>query len=165
MEWRMLAILRISSSSKAISQVTPFTGRVPLHPGEAVLLSIPVTSNASYQSIRLNQHLPLAAAPRQVGSQGMGMRGQWREVTSWRGGRKTGEKELVRRGRQKASCTILVGSFCICMLRCLSQSGGWWVGEPAQGIYTQGACDDILCGAEIRDPAPYATDAGDIGWV
>lgn len=73
MEWGMLAILRTSSSSKAISQVTPLTGRVPLHPGKAVLLFIQVTSNASYQSIRLNQHLPLAAAARQPGSQGMRM--------------------------------------------------------------------------------------------
>lgn len=69
----VLAILRTSSSSKVISQVTPLTGCVPLHPGEAVLLFIQVTSNASYQSIRLNQHLPLAAAARQPGSQGTGM--------------------------------------------------------------------------------------------
>lgn len=73
MEWGMLAILRTSSSSKVISRVTPLTGRVPLQPGKAVLLFIQVTSNASYQSIRLNQHLPLAAAARQPGSQGMRM--------------------------------------------------------------------------------------------
>lgn len=105
----MLAILRISSSSKVISQVTPFTGRVPLHPGEVVLLSIPVTSNASYQSIHLNQHLPLAAAAQQAGSQGMGMRGQWREVTSWRGGKKDGLKRAGEEGKAEGQSYYTAG--------------------------------------------------------
>jgi hypothetical protein len=68
-----LAILRINSSSKVISQVTPLAGCVPSRPGEAVLLLIQVTLNASYQSIHLNQHLPLAAAASQPESQGMGV--------------------------------------------------------------------------------------------
>lgn len=38
------------------------SGRTPWRPGEAVVLFILVTLNASYEPIHLNQHLPLAAA-------------------------------------------------------------------------------------------------------
>lgn len=56
------AILRTSCSRKLISRVMLLSGRTPWRPGEAVVLFILVTLNASYEPIHLNQHLPLAAA-------------------------------------------------------------------------------------------------------
>lgn len=58
-----LAILRTSSSSKVIiSRAMLFSGSVPSSQHEATTLSIPVTPNASHQSIHLNPS-PAAAQP------------------------------------------------------------------------------------------------------
>lgn len=51
------------------------SGHAPSRPGEAVVLLILVTLNASYESIHLNQHLPLAASLQSGSREADGRRG------------------------------------------------------------------------------------------
>ena len=51
------------------------SGHAPPRPGEAVVLFILVTLNASYESIHLNQHLPLAASLQSGSREAGGRRG------------------------------------------------------------------------------------------
>lgn len=73
-----LAILRTSSNSKVIiSRAMLFSGSVPSSQHEATMLSIPVTPNASHQSIHLNLSPGSCTAP-------LGWRGcRGRGVLSW----------------------------------------------------------------------------------
>lgn len=108
--WRGSCYFKDKLHSKVISGVMFLSGRVPSCPGEAVVLFIPVTLNASYESIHLNQHLPLAAAALQSGSRGADSRRGWGVRAVARGDVIKGRKERKRVGwtRPSASTSLIL---------------------------------------------------------
>ena len=161
------AILRTSCSRKVISWVMLLSGRAPSRPGEAVVLFILVTLNASYESIHLNQHLPLAASL-QSGSReadGSGARtGCEGSGERWRQERKEGEeggkiyfeklgRNIVGAGKYE---TLRTGqqaedpgkSWCYCSLAVYRQKSfllGWISSLSFQGLQLIRWSSFVLC--------------------
>lgn len=120
------------------------SGRAPSRPGEAVVLFILVTLNASYESIHLNQHLPLAASlqsgSREAEKQTAAGHGRGVRAVA-RGDVRKGRKERKGVGQRAAG----VGRRCSLLLRAATETP--LTTSLCEGTLL-GRCDSARRGAE-----------------